>query len=211
MSCEAHCCGIEKLFSEKHARKQLKRYHKKGAVYATKKLLELFPHDDLQDRSLLDIGGGVGVIQREMMKAGVATATGVDASAGYIRIAMEEAARQEHPTQFVHGDFTDVAENLEPHDIVTLDKVLCCYPNVDDLLSKSLAKSNRYIGLVFPRDNLAARFFMWFGNLMIRFVARGFRAYLHSPDMVHAAIAAQGFKRVGEDRTKEWHVWLYGK
>jgi magnesium-protoporphyrin O-methyltransferase len=178
-------------------------------VNPTKKLLALFAKEQLDGLSLLDVGGGVGVIQRELMKTGVARATDVDASQAYLKVAREEAARQHHDTTFLHGNFTAVAEGLEVHDIVTLDKVICCYPDAEDLVTKAVDKARRYVGLIFPRRNLPARLATWSGNLVVWFQARGFRAYLHNPERIHGIVTSRGFNRVGEDRTTEWQVWLY--
>jgi len=211
MSCEAHCCGLEKLFDEKHARKQMKRYHRRGTVGATRKLLTLLSEVDITGRTLLDIGGGVGVIQRELMNAGVASAMDVDSSQGSIRVAQQEAERQNHPTMFLHGDFTKLADQIEAADIVTLDKVICCYPNVDDLLTKALDKTKAYVGLVLPRDSVIARVVLFIGNIAMRLTGNGFRSYMHSPLLVHSMIENRGFLRIGKDRTNAWHVWLYGR
>lgn len=211
MSCETHCCGLEKLFNEKKARKKLKRYHEKGPEGATKELLAQFSNVDVRGKTLLDIGGGIGVLQRELMKAGATSATDIDASEASLRVAREEAARQNHATTFLHGDFTLMADRIEPADIVTLDKVICCYPKVDDLLAKALDRTRSYLGLVLPRDTLVVRATMFLQNIMVRFFARGFRSYLHSPRRVHSMIESHGLRRVKEHRMRAWLVWLYGR
>jgi magnesium-protoporphyrin O-methyltransferase len=211
MSCESHCCGIEKLFSEKKARKKLQRYRDKGPEGTTKELLAQFSHVDVSGKTILDIGGGIGVLQRELMKAGATSATDVDASEGSLRVAREEAVRQNHATTFLHGDFTLMADQVEPADIVTLDKVICCYPKADDLMAKALDKARSYVGLVLPRDTLVVRATLFIQNILVRFFARGFRSYLHSPRSVHALIESCGLRRLREHRMNAWLIWLYGR
>lgn len=213
MSCQAHCCGIEKLFNEKKARKQLKKYQKKGIKGPTKILVDFLKRQELSNLSLLDIGGGIGAIQSELLKAGVSKSTDVDASPGYMKIAKENAANHQQSEQvsYVEGDFTDKHQVVASHDIVTLDKVICCYPNADALLNNSLDKSSKYYALVFPKDTFLAKFGGKTLNFLLRLINHGYQSYLHSPKWVKAEIENKGFKSIYSDTTFMWHVWVFEK
>jgi ubiquinone/menaquinone biosynthesis C-methylase UbiE len=79
---------------------------------------------------LLDIGGGIGAIQHELLDAGVTHATCVDASAPYLDAARQEGGSRGHDGRvtYLHGDFVDLADSIPPADIVTVDRVLNVYP-----------------------------------------------------------------------------------
>ncbi|UCC73007.1 MAG: methyltransferase domain-containing protein [Gemmatimonadota bacterium] len=82
----------------------------------------------MEGATLLDIGGGVGVIQHELLDAGARGATGVEAVPRYLAAARGEAERRGHAERvdLVLGDFVELAGAIEPADMVTLDRVICC-------------------------------------------------------------------------------------
>ena len=92
MNC-CQCCGIDKVFSAKVAAKELKAYRKNGPHKATSVLIDALKAEGAEGMTLLDIGGGVGAIQHELLKDGVTTATNVDASSAYSEAAKQEADR----------------------------------------------------------------------------------------------------------------------
>ena len=99
--------------------------------------------------TLLDVGGGVGAIQHELLAAGAAHVTSVDASASYLEAAREEASRRgvEDRITYQHGDFVQLAESVPPADIVTLDRVLNVYPDWERLAGLAAAHAQRLLGL----------------------------------------------------------------
>src|SRR5690349_12831962 len=103
------CQGLESLFDTTTARNDLNTYYKKGPAAMTKRLLKFIQSKGVQGASLLDIGGGIGAIQHELVKAGVETVTGVDASSAYLAVAKEEAGRQGYAEQatYYHGNFVE--------------------------------------------------------------------------------------------------------
>ena len=90
--------------------------------------------------TLLDIGGGLGILSLELLDAGFSRAVVVDASSAYLAAASEEATRRGRSAsaEFVHGDFLAVASKLAPSTVVTLDRVVCCYPLYKQLLEQAL-------------------------------------------------------------------------
>ena len=104
--------------------------------------------------SLLDIGGGVGAIQHGLLAAGVQNATDVDASKAYLAAARQEANRRgiADRVDFQYGNFVEMADKIEPADVVTLDRVICCYPDMEKLVSLSVERARQLYGLVYPRD-----------------------------------------------------------
>ena len=90
MSC-CQCQGIQMLFGERVARRDLRRYRRKGPIRTTRILIDALQAEDIVGATLLDIGGGVGAVSNELLSAGAARATVVDASPAYLHAAQMEA------------------------------------------------------------------------------------------------------------------------
>ena len=207
------CRGIEQFFNEKWANKELKSYRKRGPRKTTQILVDALAARPLQGKSLLDIGGGIGAIQHELLNAGIQNAIAVDASAGYIKIAREEAERQGHEDRinYRHGDFVDHTATLEQADIVTLDRVICCYHDVEQLVGESSGKSAEVYGLVFPRDNWVVRAGFSIFNFFLWLRRSPFRLFVHSSSYVDSLIRGNGLEQRFKRTTMIWQVVVYGR
>src|SRR6187397_2254246 len=105
-------------------------YRQNGAEGSTRRLIDVLVAEGIGGASLLDIGGGVGIVQLELLKAGLATSMDVDASGPYLQVAEAEAEELgfKGRTAYRHGDFVALAGEVDGADVVTLDRVICCYP-----------------------------------------------------------------------------------
>ena len=212
MTCE-HCCGADKLFDLKGAKKELKKYVKSGPSRVTKKLIQALSTFDKNDKKLLDIGGGIGAIAWHFHENGISQTTDVDASSGYLQVAGEYAqSRGWGSTSFFRqGDFTDVADDLDTFDFVTMDKVVCCYPDYELILKNALAKSRKVIALTFPLGGPIAQLFRWMGSIYLRFQKNPFRPYIHSHEKIEKYIVTSGFRPVHQSIAFPWRVWVFEK
>lgn len=142
MTCCPHCVDAEDFFGERMARHDLRRYRKKGPSDSTRRLLDAIGAPASPDATLLDIGGGVGAIDHELLAAGLHHAVHVEASASYLKAAVQEDERRGWRDRVTHhhGDFVDLAPTLPDADVVTLDRVICCYPDMHRLVELSAAK-----------------------------------------------------------------------
>lgn len=177
-------------------------------------LIDALRTEGVRGLTLLDIGGGVGKIQHELLDAGVERATAVEASSGYLQASEGEAVRRGHGdrARYVHGNFVDLAPQVDPADIVTLDRVVCCYPDMKALVGLSAERARRYYGLVYPRDTLFARVGVAFLNLTVRVFWRApFRGFVHPTVEVDAEVRRRGLKRIFFRRTLVWQVVLYAR
>ena len=149
MSC-LQCQGIEEVFSQEHVRRELSRYREKGPSKTTRWLTQAIQVEGVAGETLLDIGGGVGAVQQAMVDAGVAQVTGVDASHAYQQAAVSEAQRRGYldRVRYHHGNFVELADEIPAADIVTLDRVICCYPDMPVLVSLSAARARHVYGVV---------------------------------------------------------------
>jgi magnesium-protoporphyrin O-methyltransferase len=207
-----NCCEItDKAFSESEARAELKNYRRRGPMKQTKLILEAIRSLKLRDADLLDIGGGVGAIHHELLEDVAREATHVDASSAYLKEARQEAARRGHGERvnFIHADFTDVANQLPEADIVTLDRVVCCYPDFRRLLKAAAEHSQRALALTYPREIWYMRFGLKAANFFQGLRRDPFRVFLHPVSEMDALLKREGFKRVAFHRLFVWEMALY--
>ncbi len=213
MDC-CQCQGIEAKFNDTYVAKKLGAYRKNGPKKTTLKLIEALQSADLQAMTLLDIGGGVGDIQHALLKLGVKEALEVEASPAYQAACKLEAERQGHAGRIHHlqGDFVSLAHEIHSADIVTLDRVICCYNDMRQLVSLSAEKAKRVYGVVYPRDTWWVRL----GNLLfynLRHWLRGnpMRNFVHPTQAVEALLEAQGLKRSFYCEMGGWQVVVFAR
>ena len=207
-----NCCEIENnTFTEDRARDDIREYRRRGPANQTKLILEAIRSLGLKDANLLDIGGGVGTIHHELLKDTAREATHVDASAAYLKAATEEAKRLGHADQvkFFHADFTDVADDLPQADVVTLDRVVCCYPDFRSLLKAASSKSRKAIALTYPRETWYMRFGLGAANFFQRLMRDPFRVFLHPVAEMESLLRGEGFSRTSVRRLFVWEMALY--
>jgi magnesium-protoporphyrin O-methyltransferase len=207
----SQCQGIEREFGAREARAQLRRYRKRGAAGTTRQLIEVLVRMGVEGGTVLDIGGGVGAIQHGLLAAGASRARSVDASSAYDEIARAEAERRglAKCIDWSIGDFVDLAEAVPPADIVTLDRVICCYHDMRSLVAASAKRARRLYGLVYPRDAWWLRPVFAMGNLFLRLRRSPFRIFLHRTTEVEAVIAAQGLRLAFHRFHGVWQVAVF--
>jgi len=210
-SCQ--CQGCERFFSDKMAQKELKNYRKKGPGKATQLLIDSLASQDIDGATLLDIGGGVGAIQFELMKEGVANVAGIDGSSGYLGAAQEEAERLGllDKTNYQQGNFVDIAPELEKADIVTLDKVICCFDDMTALVTSSVKLAKKYYAVVFPINRWWVRLGDIFINTYMQIIKNPYRAFTHLTEDVEKIIFDNGFERLSYQRQSIWQVIVYAR
>lgn len=207
-----NCCEItDNAFSEDEARADLKKYHKKGPAKQTRLILEAIRSLGLRDSALLDIGGGIGVIHHELLDDVAREATHVDASSAYLKEARGEAARRGHAERvnFIHADFTDIAGELPQADIVTLDRVVCCYPDFRGLLKAAAEHGKSALAFTYPRESWYLRMAFKVLNVFQNLRKDPFRVFLHPVNDMDSLLNAAGFRRIARQRLFVWEMALY--
>jgi magnesium-protoporphyrin O-methyltransferase len=205
------CDGGFEIFDEKSAEEDLQRYRGHGPDATTATLVDMIRDRGVSGSSLLDIGGGIGVIDHELLRAGAGHAVLVDASGPAVEMARREARRRGtlDRLEFVDGDFVSRASDVDVADIVTLDRVICCYPDVESLVRLSATRARSLYGLVLPRDRRLLRWALPLLNAWFRVRGFRYRTFLHANAKVDALVAAAGLRQVRESRTFMWRVVLY--
>lgn len=209
------CCRLEDYsnhFDEQKAIDDLNDYRQNGVKRSSRPLFTLIEHISISDLSLLDIGGGVGVIVFELLKRGISSVSFNDISPPYVHQFQKELERLkvEQKVDSRIGDFTDIHTSFDMADIVTLDKVICCYPDYKSLVAHSSAKARRWYLINIPRNN-------WWVFLSMRFdyywqwCTRGsaFLTYLHPVKGIEEQLTGMGFKKVKENKQREWVALLF--
>lgn len=210
---DSQCQGIEEHFDTDAGTRKLRAYLHNGPDRTTRLLVDALRAEGVGDATLLDIGGGIGAIQLELLASGLRSATDVDAASGYLAVAREEAARRGYDGRvtYRHGDFVTLADDLEPADIVTLDRVICCYHDMPALVGASIARARRLYGVVYPRDDWWVRLSLAAENAGNWLRRSRFRAFVHPTRKVDGMIRAAGFERRFFQRTTAWQVIVYGR
>ena len=212
MNC-CQCQGIEEIFSQQSVTKELSRYRAKGPGTTTRLLTEAIKEEGVDGLTLLDIGGGVGAIQYELLAAGVQEVTSVEASTAYITAAQAEAQRRGliERVSYYHGDFVDLAGDIAPADIVTLDRVICCYPDMEKLVSLTAKRARKLYGLVYPRNTWWIKLALAVGNFTFWLRRSAYRGFVHPTRAVESLLENFGLKRRFFRRTLIWQVVVYSR
>ena len=207
-SCQ--CQGLERE-TKKWALEDLALYQKGKPAKTTPLLINALVSQGVETLTLLDIGGGIGAVQIELLRSGATAATSVEASSAYIQVAREEAARaaMEDRITYVHGDFVSLAASIPEADIVTLDRVICCYDDVEALVSLSASKARRLYGVVYPRSTWWVRLPLFIENMGYRLRRSPFRAFVHSSQLVESLISNAGLSPVYQQNTFVWQIVVY--
>ena len=209
------CCQrqvIEDRFDRNFVAKRIQQYRQVGLKKETRLLVEALKSEGIDGLTLLDIGGGLGAIEHELIKAGVSRALSIEASQAFIDAAKTEAARQGFADKmtFVHGDLVELAPQIPEADIVTLDKVVCCYQDMESLVRASVAKAKKFYGLVYPRDDWWMKTAIGFENLFENLKGSDWRVYVHPTQEVDRLVREHGLRQRFRRALIDWQIVVYG-
>lgn len=209
------CCGAnacEGQFDRKRAARELRDYRAHGPVNpTTRALIHMLRSAGVEGSTLLDIGPGIGAIQYGLFAAGARAATAVDASSAFQQAARVEAERRgvSARIQFRLGDFVSLAPQVAEADVVTLDRVVCCYPDMEPLVRLSAERCRKLYGLSYPRYRWPVRAVVAIQNFFRALFGNPFRSFVHSVDAMDALIRSRGFALRSQVRTFAWEIAVY--
>jgi 2-polyprenyl-3-methyl-5-hydroxy-6-metoxy-1,4-benzoquinol methylase len=205
------CCppkGYTKLFSKRAARRDAKRYRRGGLDDTGLEMVVFLRDRGMVGASVLEIGGGVGAIQLELLKAGAGHATNLELSPEYEEQAQElalEAGVADHVVRRL-GDIVLDPSLADQTDAVVMHRVVCCYPDYDALIGAACACARRYLVMSFPRPRPVIRAWMSLVNLAARVLRWEYRTWVHPPDALLAAAERRGLALAFESRGRIWQV-----
>ncbi len=205
--------GYTSIFDRRNAENDRDRYRRDGPDQTTRMLLDLLAPYRATATTVLDIGGGIGIIEQELLRSGPGRAVLVDGSAPSLEVAREEAERLAlaDRIEFVVGDFVRLAAGIEPAGIVTLDRTICCYPDMERLVAESAQRAETAYGIVLPRDRFVVRLAIRLENLWMRVRRKPYRAYVHSNARVDALAAEKGLQPRAQRQTVFWRVVVFDR
>lgn len=209
--CSPFECAANQQFNQKKVARELKRYRQKGPGPTTRLLVDGIARSAKIEGTLLDIGSGIGALTFALVERGASSAVAVDASAAYINAARDEATRRGHSDaiRFVHADFVVAASELPSASVVTLDRVVCCYPSCTHLLDAAVARAERCLAISYPRDVWYVRAAMAVENGQRRLTRNGFRTFVHPVAEIQDTIRRAGLTLSSRQESWIWSADVY--
>ena len=209
--CSPFECAANEQFNAKKVAQELNRYRAKGPGPTTRLLVDGLVEFARIDGTVLDIGSGIGGLTFALLERGASSAVAVDASAAYINASRNEATRRGHSDaiQFVHADFVVAASELQSASIVTLDRVVCCYPSCSQLLDAAVARAERCLAISYPRDVWYVRAAMGLENGQRRLTGNAFRTFVHPANEIQDTIGQGGLRLSSRQESWIWSADVY--
>jgi magnesium-protoporphyrin O-methyltransferase len=209
--CSPFACAANQQFNQKKVVQELKRYRQKGPGRTTRLLVDGIAASGATIGTVLDVGSGIGGMTFALLERGASSAVAVDASAAYVGAARDEAGRRGRTgaIRFVHADFVVAADELPSASIVTLDRVVCCYPSCRQLLDAVVAHADHCLALSYPRDVWYVRAGMGLENGQRWLTRNSFRTFVHPVSVIEDTITRAGLRLSSRRETWMWSADVY--
>jgi hypothetical protein len=204
----ACCADYDKIFDEKKARSKASEYARNGLTGHAPRIVQFVRDKNPPGYTLLEIGGGIGAIQLELLKTGAARATNVELATQYESVA-SELIRERGLGDRVErrlGDFVREADAISGADVVIMNRVVCCYPDADALVGAAADHARRFLVMTFPVDRWWTRLGIAVENTCFAIRSDTFRAYVHPTSAVLAAAQRRGMRPVEHSRGFIWQL-----
>jgi hypothetical protein len=207
----ASCCpsrDYHRFFNQRFARRLANRYTKRGLDPTARAMVEFLQVTGVEGASVPEIGGGIGELEVELLKAGAAQAQNLELSPAY-----QEQARALAVQAGVQGQLDwrihDLAQDpgaVTPADLVVLHRVVCCYPDYARLLGAAADRTRRALVFSYPPRNPLSRAFYGVFNLVMRLTRSSFRGFAHPPGAMLAVLEDHGLRPTYQHRSRIWQV-----
>jgi Methyltransferase domain len=158
--------------------------------------------------SVLEIGGGIGALQIELLRSGARSAVNVELSPeweGEARSLLREASLEDRVERRI-GDAVAEAETIEPADVVVMERVVCCYPDPEALVGFAADRTRRFLLMSFPHDRRLAHLVVRVGNFICRARRIDFRSYVHPERRIEQAAESHGLELAFDRPGRWWRV-----
>jgi magnesium-protoporphyrin O-methyltransferase len=207
----AGCCnprGCDRFFTPRFARRMAKRYRKRGVDGTARRMVDFVAGHGIEGATVLEVGGGVGEIQLELLKRGAARAVNLELSPAYEEEA-ERLLREAGLAERAERRLVDIAvdpEAVEAADVVVLHRVVCCYPDYERLLGAVAQHARRLVVFSYPPRNAVSRLFVAAANLVFRLLRREYRSFVHPPAAMLAVLEERGLRDAFASHSLVWQV-----
>ena len=205
------CCtprGYRQMFTERSAAAAAKRYRNKGLDPTSLRIVDLVRGQGVEGKTVLEVGGGVGGIQLELLKAGAASATSIELTPTYEAAAAQLLAEMglESRVERRVADFVEGAATVETADIVVLNRVVCCYPDMPRLVSAAAGRTRGTLVMSFPKRRWWTRVVLAMGNSGLWLARREFHVFIHRPSRIRETAEAHGLTVQSDEPGFFWEV-----
>jgi magnesium-protoporphyrin O-methyltransferase len=192
---------------------------KPTAAKVTASLLDAITEAGIADRTVLDVGCGIGDLAIEVVARGAVSGIGFDLSAKAIEEARKLAIARGvgDRMRFEVGDGAKL--DLPEADIVVINRVVCCYPDTENLLERTLGAARSVYAITAPISDGTVGVYnrvlnrwwnAWYRLRRKKFA--GFRTFIHDLDRIDERISAAGFRRVRHERRRiVWDLAVYAR
>ena len=203
------CCtplGYRRIFSEKNAARQAALYRSRGMDGVSRRLVQEVLERGVRGATVLEVGGGIGAVQIELLRAGAARVISVEMTPTYEAVAaglLREAGLEGKVERRIL-DFAAAASEIPSADVVIMNRVVCCYPNMTMLVRAAADHTRGLLVMSFPRRRWWTRALLTAGNLGFRLTRREFHIFLHWPTRIRATAEALG---LAARRDREGWLW----
>jgi magnesium-protoporphyrin O-methyltransferase len=207
----ANCCdprGCDTFFGSRFARRMAKRYRKRGLDSTARQIVGFLDARGLDGATIIEVGGGVGEIQLELLKRGAARTLNLELSPAYdVEAArlLDEAGVRDRAERRLHDIAAD-PHGVAPADVVILHRVVCCYPDYERLLGAAADHAGRLLVFSHPPRNLVSRLIIAGQNLGLRLKRSEFRTFAHPPAAMRAVVEARGLHGTFHHTGLVWQV-----
>ena len=207
----AGCCdprGCDQFFGTRFAGRMAKRYRKRGLDKPSRRMVEFLDRHGIEGATVLEVGGGVGEIQLELLERGAARTVNLELSEAYEPEAerlLREAGVEERVERRLHDIAVDPA-GVEQVDVVVLHRVVCCYPDYERLLTAAADHARRLLVFSHPPRNVISRALIGMQNLRLRLQGSEFRIFAHPPSAMLAVLERRGLRAAFVHRGVPWQV-----
>ncbi len=205
------CCqpgDYDKIFNEKHARSKGRAYARKGLTGHGQRIVDFVRGKAPPGYTLLEIGGGIGDIQLELLQGGAARTINVELATQWERVASElihERGLDDRVERRL-GDFVREADTIPTADVVVMNRVVCCYPDAEALVGAAADHARRFLVMTLPVDRWWTRWGLAAANVFLRVRGDTFRAYVHPTRAVLSAAQQRGMRPIEHRRGFIWQL-----
>lgn len=194
------------MFGPDTARQNLDSYRKKGLGDLSRRMVDAAVATGLDGARVLDIGGGIGAVQVELLMAGAERGEIVELVSAYEEPAYELARERglEGRVSYRVADILESPGAVEPADVVVMNRVVCCSPDGIDLAAAAARLTRRTLVLSFPRDVVWARAGVRILNAGLWLMRRSFRTFVHPTATLLEAAEGEGLRVVERGNDALW-------
>jgi len=183
------------MFDSRTAQADLDDYLEDGLGTLERQMVgELRAAGAIDGARVLEIGGGIGAIQAELLQSGAASGEVIELVAAYRAYASRLAEKRglvDRTSWRVH-DLLAEPSTVEPADVVVMNRVVCCSADGLELAAAAAALTRRALVLSYPRSTRLTRFVAAAQRAAYRLFGRQYRAFAWPEEQLKQAAAGGG-------------------